>query len=445
MLMRSVSGIRGIVGADLTPEVVTRSAAGFGTALKGGRVVVARDTRPTGPFIAEAAISGLLSVGCDVIDIGIAPTPTVPLAVTHLKAAGGMAITASHNPIEWNALKFLGSSRKLLSPAMIDGIYRLADAGPIKYQAWDKIGQRSYNDDMIDMHIARILRLAPVDARAIARRKLKVAYDAGGGAGARYCTALLRRLGCRVHEIHCTVGKRFPRGPEPVPGNLKDLCAAVRRFKADIGFATDPDSDRLAIVDERGRPIGEERTLALATYWVMMRTPGPVVINLSTSRAVLDIARAFGQRGYTSKVGEANVAEMMRGKRAVIGGEGNGGVIMPELHYGRDALLGIALVLSLVANQWDCVSDISQALPTYFAAKTKIPRPNDLPRRLKLLATYYIKGRVDDRDGIKIEFDDGSIHARPSNTEPIMRISAEARTQKRAKGLLAEAMKVMKV
>lgn len=445
MLMRSVSGIRGVVGVDLTPEVVTRCAAAFGTVLKGGRAVVARDTRPTGPFLSEAAICGLLSVGCDVIDIGIAPTPTVPLAVTRLKAAGGVAVTASHNPIEWNALKFLGSSKRLLSPAMINKIYRAADEGSIRYRRWDEIGQRIRNDEMIDLHVASVLRLPAVDARVITRRRLKVAYDAGGGAGARYCTELLRRLGCRVHGIHGSVGPNFPRGPEPVPGNLKDLCAAVRRTKADIGFATDPDSDRLAIVDERGRPLGEERTLALATHWVMTRTPGPVVVNLSTSRAVLDIAESFGQRGYTSKVGEANVAEMMRAKRAVIGGEGNGGVIMPALHYGRDALLGIALVLSLVACCRETVSHISESLPMYFSAKTKVPRPGDLTRCLKLLATYYIQGRVDDRDGIKIDFDDGSIHARPSNTEPIMRISAEAGTQKRARKLLAEAIKVMNV
>jgi phosphomannomutase len=443
MLMRSVSGVRGIAGTDLTPEMAVRYAAAFGTILRGGRVVVARDTRPTGPLIAQAAISGLLAVGCDVIDIGIAPTPTVPLAVTHLGAAGGVAVTASHNPIEWNALKFLGSSERLLSPRVINSIYSVADAGAIDYRPWDKIGVRSQNDSMIDLHIMKILRLKVVDALAIARRRPRVVYDAGGGAGAIYCPALLHRLGCRIHKIHCTVGSRFPRGPEPVPGHLKDLGKAVRHFKADIGFATDPDSDRLAIVDERGRPLGEERTLALATHWVLSRTPGPVVINLSTSRAVLDITASFGQKGYTSKVGEANVAEMMRTKHAVIGGEGNGGVIMPELHFGRDALLGMALVLSLLASSSESISQLSACLPTYYPAKTKLPRPDDLTRRLKRLTAYYIEEQMDDRDGIKVDLGDGSIHARPSNTEPVVRISSEARTRKRAKELLAEATKVM--
>ena len=443
MLMRSVSGVRGIVGTDLTPEVAARYAAAFGTILKGGTVVIARDTRPTGPLIAEAAISGLLAVGCDVIDIGIAPTPTVPLAVTHCRAAGGVAVTASHNPIEWNALKFLGSSRKLLPPGMIDSIYRAADSGAISYRPWNRVGRRTENRSTMDLHIRDVLRLKSVDSRAIARRRPVVVYDAGGGAGAVFGPAMLRRLGCRVHEIHCTVGARFPRGPEPVPKNLKDLGTAVRRFKADIGFATDPDSDRLAIVDEWGRPLGEERTLALATYWVLSRTPGPVVINLSTSRAVLDIASSFGQKSYTSKVGEANVAEMMRARGAVIGGEGNGGVIMPELHFGRDALLGMALVLSLLANARESISCLSECLPAYYPAKIKVPKPDDLTRRLKRLASYYIQEPMDNRDGIKIDFADGSIHARPSNTEPIMRISSEAKTQKRARELLADAMKVM--
>jgi phosphomannomutase len=443
MLMRSVSGVRGIIGTDMTPEVAARYAAAFGTILKGGRVVVARDTRPTGPLIAEAAISGLLAVGCNVIDIGVAPTPTVPLAVTHLSAAGGVAVTASHNPIEWNALKFIGSSERLLSPRVIDSIYGAADSGAISYRPWDRIGRRTENHSMTDLHVRSILRLKSVDARAVARRQPVVVYDAGGGAGALYGPALLRRLGCRVHEIHCTVEHRFPRGPEPVPKNLRDLAKAVRQFKADIGFATDPDSDRLAIVDERGFPLGEERTLALATQWVLSRTPGPVVINLSTSRAVLDIAASFGQRGYTSKVGEANVAEMMRAKRAIIGGEGNGGVIMPELHFGRDALLGMALVLSLLARAGGTISQISAGLPSYYAVKTKVAKPSDFARCLKRLAAYYIQETMDNRDGIKVDFADGSIHVRPSNTEPILRISSEAKSQKRAKELLAEAMKVM--
>ncbi|GAB4324354.1 MAG: phosphoglucosamine mutase [Candidatus Zixiibacteriota bacterium] len=443
MLKRSISGVRGIVGDGLSPEVAARHAAAFGTVLKGKTVVIASDTRPTGPMIKEAAIAGLLSVGCNVVDIGIAPTPTVPLAVTKLKAAAGMAVTASHNPIEWNALKFLGSAKAVLPPATIERILKVADSGKLAFKRWDKIGRRFEETGMIEHHVRSILRLPSVDKRSIRRYRPRVVYDAGGGAGYEYAPALLDALGCDVRTINCKPGPRFPRGPEPVPKNLKQLGAAVCKAKADIGFATDPDSDRLAIVDERGKPLGEERTLILATYWVLSRTPGPVVVNLSTSRGVADVAAAHGQTCYTSKVGEANVAAMMRTKRAVIGGEGNGGVILPGLHPGRDALLGMALVLSLLANADDTISGISRALPTYHVAKVTRNQPGDFDDRLKRLQAKYIQEHQDDRDGVKVDFEDGSIHARPSNTEPIVRISAEARTQRRAKALLNDALSVL--
>ena len=443
MLMRSVSGMRGIVGQDLTPELVVRHAAAFGAVVKGKRIVVASDTRPTGPMIKDAAISGLCAVGCDVVDIGIAPTPTVPLAVTRFRAAAGLAITASHNAIEWNALKFLGSSKTVLSPRMLERIYRTADRDQLPYKDWKGLGTVTRVDDAVEMHVNAVTRLKAVDRTAIASSRPVVVYDAGGGAGAAYGPALLRSLGCRVHELYCEPGPRFPRGPEPTPKNLRALGAAVRKHKADIGFATDPDADRLAIVDENGRPLGEERTLILATYWVLSKSPGPVVINLSTSRAVMDVASAFGQKGYTAKVGEINVAEMIKAKRAVIGGEGNGGVIMPVLHQGRDALLGMALVLSLWSNTNASISSIAAGLPTYYSAKTTVPRPRNLAKRLERLARRYADEHQDDRDGIKVDLADGSIHARPSNTEPIMRISAEARTAARARALLAEGIKAL--
>lgn len=443
MLKRSVSGVRGIVGDGLTPEVATRHAAAFGTVLKGKTVVIASDTRPTVPMIKDAAIAGLLSVGCNVVDIGIAPTPTVPLAVSKHKAAAGMAVTASHNPIEWNALKFLGSARAILPPATIERILQVADSGKLAFKRWDKIGHRFEETGMIDHHVRSITRLSLVDSRRIKRRKPRVVYDAGGGAGFEYGPALLETLGCDVRKLNCKPGPRFPRGPEPVPKNLRQLGQAVRKAKADIGFATDPDSDRLAIVDQDGKPLGEERTLILATYWVLSRTPGPVVVNLSTSRGVADVAAAHGQKCYTSKVGEANVASMMRTKRAIIGGEGNGGVILPELSPGRDALLGMALVLSLLVNSDDPISEIAAALPTYYSAKTTRPVPADFSPHLKRLRQKYIKEHQDDRDGIKVDFEDGSIHTRPSNTEPIVRISAEARSQRRAKELLNDALGVL--
>ena len=443
MLMRSVSGLRGVVGTDLTPEVAAHHAAAFGQIMKRRPIVVATDTRPTGAMIKEAAISGLLAVGCDVIDIGIAPTPTVPLAVTRYRAAAGVAITASHNPVEWNALKFLGSAHDSLQPRLIESVYRLADGNAISYRPWNKIGRRTPGKGILKLHVDKVCSLKAVDTRAVARERPTVVFDGCGGAAWEYGPALLRRLGCRVYPIHCTVGPRFPRGAAPVPRNLKALCAAVRKTKADIGFAVDPDSDRLAIVDEKGCPLGEERTLVLAVYWVLSKTPGPVVTNMSTTRAVMDVASGFGQAAYTSKVGEANVAAMMKARRAIIGGEGNGGVIMPALHPGRDALLGMALILSLLANTKAAISSISAGLPIYYDAKKTVPRPNDLPDRLSRFASRYVKEHQDDRDGIKVALEDGSIHVRPSNTEPIVRISAEARTRARAKELLAEAAIVL--
>jgi len=438
MLLRSVSGMRGIVGKDLTPEIALRHAAAFGTLLKGGRVVVSSDTRPTGPMILRAVIAGLQSVGTDVIDIGVAPTPTVPLAVTHFKAKAGIAITASHNPVEWNALKFIGSAKSVLQPEFLDKLYKFADSGTLNFQPWDRLGSVVQTDEMINVHVRRILDLALVDARAVRRRRPKVVIDAGGGAAFRYGPAILEALGCRVTKVHCEHLPKFPRGTEPIPKNLKELGRVVRRVRADIGFATDPDSDRLAIVDETGRPIGEERTLVLATYWALSRNPGPVVTNLATSQAVMDVASGFGVSGYTSKVGELNVGEMMRKRRAVIGGEGNGGVILPELHPGRDALLGMALILSLLAHSREPVSAINDRLPMYHFAKKTLPKPADWKRRLERMKRRYIKEHYDDRDGLKVGFPDGWILARGSNTEPIMRITAEGKTPARARQLLIE-------
>lgn len=438
MLLRSVSGIRGIVGEDLTPEVVLRHASALGKLLKGDKVVVSSDTRPTGPMLHHAVTAGLVSTGCDVIDIGVAPTPTIPLAVTHFKAKAGIAITASHNPIEWNALKFIGSSKRVLLPEFLERIYKTADSLGSVGKRWDKIGTSLASDAMLGIHIGKILKLDLVDSRSIRRRRLKVAFDAGGGAAFRYGPALLEALGCRVTPVYCEHYPKFPRGTEPVPKNLKELGRAVRRVRADIGFAADPDSDRLAIVDERGRPLGEERTLVLAVYWALSRKPGPVVTNLSTSQAVMDVASGFGVSGYTSKVGEINVAEMMRKRRAVIGGEGNGGVILPELHPGRDALLGMALVLSLLARSRDPISAIDGRLPMYHFAKRTLPKPADWKHRLERMKRRYTKEHYDDRDGLKVGLPDGWILARGSNTEPILRITAEGKTPARARELLRE-------
>ncbi len=439
-LMRSVSGIRGIVGETLTPEVAARYAAAFGTFIKGGRVVIGGDARPTGPIIKAAAIAGFRSVGCDVLDIGLCPTPTIPIIVDYVKARAGCAITASHNPIEWNALKILGGAKKPFPTVDVGKIFKIADAGRMKYVGWRRIGAFDFDHHLWEYHLERVLALNVVDRRKIKRRSFNVVIDAVNGAGSMFGPELLRRLGCTVTKIHCTPDGRFPRRPEPVPAALRKLGQTVRHTKADLGFALDPDADRLAIVDERGRPLGEEYTLALAVRRVLQQKSGPVAINMSTSKVIDDLAAGFGCRCYRSKVGELNVAAEMIRRGAVIGGEGNGGVILPALSYGRDAAVGMALVLSLLAVEKQPLSAVAAALPRYYPARTTRPVPRNFAGRLKHLEKKFLQGKVSRLDGVKVFLPDGSVHVRTSNTEPIYRVMAEARTARRARTLLAEAL-----
>lgn len=441
-LMRSVSGIRGIVGDTLTPEVAAHYAAAFGTFLKGGRVVIGGDARPTGPIIKAAAVAGFRSVGCNILDIGLCPTPTIPLIVDQVKARAGCAITASHNPIEWNAIKILGGAKKPFQAKDIARIFAIADQDKIAYADWRNIGAFDFDHHLWKYHLERVLKLTPVNRRGIKRRKFKVVIDAVNGAGSYLGPELLRRLGCKVTEIHCTPDGRFPRRPEPVPAALRKLGRAVRYARADLGFALDPDADRLAIVDEQGKPLGEEYTLALATQWVLRKKKGPVAVNMSTSKMIDDLAVQAGRRCYRSKVGELNVAAEMKKRRAVIGGEGNGGVIFPELSFGRDAAVGMALVLSLLAAERRPLSKVAADLPRYYPARAARPLPKNFAARLKRLEKNFIKGKISRLDGVKVFLPNGSVHVRASNTEPIFRVMAEARTARLARQLVADALTV---
>jgi len=443
VLMRSVSGIRGIVGDTLTPETAARYAAAFGTYLKGGAVVIGGDARPTGPIIKAAAVAGFRAVGCDVFDLGLCPTPTIPLIVDYLGAKAGCAITASHNPIEWNALKILGRAKKPISAKDVEKIFAIADSGRIAYAGWRKIGSFDLDHQLWEYHLDSVLALKLVRRQNIASRKLKVVIDAVNSAGSLIGPKLLRRLGCRVTQLHCQPDGRFPRRPEPVPSALAGLGRAVRYAKADLGFALDPDADRLAMVDENGRALGEEMTLALAVKWVLSQAKGPVVINLSTSQMVGDVAAGLGCRTYRSKVGELNVAAEMKKRRAVIGGEGNGGVILPELSYGRDATVGMALILSLLAAENRPISQIAAELPQYHLAKATRPMPKNFAVRLKRLGKTFIKGKINRLDGVKFVMADASVHVRASNTEPIYRVIVEAKTKKQARALMQEALKAL--
>src|SRR5437660_3907573 len=390
------SGVRGVVGKDLAPAVVGRWAAalgkwakdggrgGGGTRRPGGpKVVVGRDARTSGPMFAGAATAGLQSVGCNVIDVGLVATPTVQLAVEYHHAAGGIILTASHNPIEWNALKFVGPDGIFLDSGAGTRVRELAAGDSLPRANYNAIGGVEADANAISRHLAAVLALRGVDVRAIKRRRFRVALDTVRGAGGAVMPELLERLGCRVHPINLKTDGLFPRPPEPVPENLQALGALVRRKKADIGIAVDPDVDRLAIVDERGRPIGEDYTLAFAVRAVLGRRNGKretgngkrvVVCNLSTSLVVEDAGKEFGETVVRAPVGEANVARKIIELKAVIGGEGNGGVMYPALHVGRDAPVAGALLLGLLARERITVSELVARAPRYTIVKAKAER-----------------------------------------------------------------------
>ncbi len=444
-LMVSVSGVRGRIGEALTPEVVATFAAAFGqwarstagaTADRRASVVLGRDSRVSGPMLRHAVLAALESVGVDVIDLGVVPTPTVQLAVEHHHAAGGLAITASHNPVEWNALKFIGPSGLFLEAHEGEAMRRLLDA-PIPRAGWDALGRFREDPHAVDRHLDAVLALPFIDVEAIRARRFVVALDCVRGAGGRIMTALLDRLGCTVHAIHLEADGRFPREPEPTADHLDELAALVRAHQAVIGFATDPDVDRLALVDETGTAIGEDYTLALATRLVLRHRTGPVVSNLSTSLVVEDEARAAGAPFLRAPVGEVNVAVRMRESGAVIGGEGNGGVILPALHLGRDAPVGVALVLQLLAETGRTVSSFVAERPRYAIVKDKLARPSaSLAEVYGALERQFADATPDRQDGLRLSWGDRWLHVRPSGTEPIVRVIAEAPSVDAARALI---------
>ena len=440
-LMVSVSGVRGRVGEALTPEVIARYAAAFGAWAvsrgAGRKVVVGRDSRVSGPMFHHATLAALQSVGADVIDLGLVPTPTVQLAVEHHHAAGGLAITASHNPIEWNALKFIGPSGSFLDGTEGAAMRAVAD-GLIARATWDKLGTVTADDGAIERHLAAVLALPMIDVARIRARKFKVALDCVRGAGGAILPALLERLGCTVTAIHLERDGRFPHPPEPVAENLGELERLVASSKADVGLATDPDVDRLALVSDLGRAIGEDWTLALAARLVLRSRPGPLVVNLSTSRIMDDVARETGAKVVRTPVGEVNVAVTMRTEKAAIGGEGNGGVILTELHLGRDAPVAVALILQLLVEDGEPLSKIVARYPSYRIVKDKLARPKaPLDAVYAALRKAFADAEVDTQDGLRLSWPDRWVHVRPSGTEPIVRVIAEAPTEAAARELVS--------
>ena len=442
-LMVSVSGVRGRIGEALTPEIIAQFAGGFGAWAKANagrgpaRIVVGRDSRVSGPMLQPVVHAALQSVGCDVIDVGMAPTPTIQLAVEHHHAAGGLAITASHNPIEWNALKFIGPSGLFLDPKE-SAAMRAVVEGTIPRAQWSELGRVEVDRDAVSRHIERVLRLPLIDRQKISDRRFHVALDCVRGAGGGFMPQLLERLGCRVTAINLETDGRFPRSPEPIAENLGELEALVKSTGADIGFAVDPDVDRLALVSDEGKAIGEDYTLALAAKVVLKRRKGNIVTNLSTSRIVDDIAREQDRKVIRAPVGEVNVATRMRAEEAPIGGEGNGGVILTEVHLGRDAPIGAALILQLLVDEGKSLSEIVASYPRYSIVKDKLDRPSaPLDTVYASMREAFPDAETDTQDGLRLAWPDRWVHVRPSGTEPIVRVIAEAPTEREAAELIA--------
>jgi phosphomannomutase len=446
-LIKSISGFRGTIGGTpgeaLTPVDITNLTAGFGQWLKDRtphpRVVLGRDGRVTGPLVQSLITNTLLMQGVDVIDAGLTTTPTVEMAVPYKKAQGGIIITASHNPMNWNALKLLNSVGEFLGAEEGQAVIEYGErVHELEFATIDELGLYQSGGDLLDYHIKRILQLPYVDVEGIKKAGLKVVLDPVNSSGAIAVKILLDALNVGCETIHGEINGIFAHNPEPLASNLTDLSAAVISASADMGIAVDPDVDRLAFVCENGEMFGEENTLVAVSDYVLAIKPGSTVSNLSSTRGLRDITAKYGQTYHPSAVGEVNVVEMMKKQQAVIGGEGNGGVILPDLHYGRDALAGIALFLSYHVKEKKTISEIKNSLPTYHMSKMKVNLRADMNPQILL---DHMKNRYTNHsglnlvDGVKIDFDQSWIHMRKSNTEAIIRIYAEASTPQKAQEL----------
>ena len=439
-LMISVSGVRGIVGDGLTPDVVLAFAQAYGSQVGPGRIVVGRDSRVTGEMVKNAVWAGLMSVGCDIVDLGICTTPTTELVAERPENAGGIIITASHNPKEWNALKLLADSGLFLTAEAGEKILQRVKENDFNFAAWDKVGKVIPYETAIEEHIKKILDLKLIDAEQIKSKKFKVVADCCNGAGGVILPQLLDAFGCEAVILNPELNGLFPRSPEPIPENLGELCDAVKQHGADLGIAVDPDVDRLALVSDKGEPLGEEFTLACVTRFVLSKTPGDVVVNASTPRVIDDLAQAVGVKAFRTKVGEINVAVKAMEINAVIAGEGNGGVMYPEIHVGRDAPVGIALVLQYLAENELKISELSRQFPQYSMIKDKITLPFDADAKAVVgkLKDTHANDNLDLIDGVKVLYDKSWVHIRASNTEPIIRVIAEAPTREQTVALVEQ-------
>ncbi len=448
-LIASISGIRGTIGGvsgkNLTPIDIVKFTSAYGYWLKtrqsSVKIVIGKDARPSGDFVYPLVTATLVAMGFEVIDLGLSTTPTVEIAVPELKAAGGIILTASHNPVEWNALKLLNYRGEFVTKKDGSEILEIAQKQNYRFSEINLLGKITPLEDFIQVHFQKIMDLKYTDTYAIGKANFKVVVDGINSSGGVFVPMLLAQLGVKeIIPIHCEPTGWFAHNPEPLKQNLGDICEAVVACKADLGIVVDPDVDRLVIIDENGQMIGEEYTLVTIADYILEHQKSPVVSNLSSSRALKDVAERHGCRYYASAVGEVNVIEIMKRHDALIGGEGNGGVILPELHYGRDALVGIALFLSHLAKRKTTCSGLRAEYPNYFMAKQKIEmtEETDVNAVFRAFSELYKNEKINDVDGLKVDFPESWVHLRTSNTEPIMRIYTEAKSQQEADRLADE-------
>ena len=451
--MVSISGIRGIIGDGLDPEVLVNYTSAYADFCGSGKIIVGSDGRISGEMVRSIVVGTLIAKGNDVIDLGIVPTPTVLFNVKKLNAVGGIQLSASHNPNEWNALKLLNSNGEFMSAEENAGMMKFLYETDKKFSAWDKLGKVTRYRKGLDNHIEAVLKMDYINVAKIRKRKFRVLLDCVNGAGAYSMPKLLNKLGCKVIEMNCEKNGIFPRLPEPIPENLTATMEAVKKHKVDLGIVVDPDVDRLVLITEKGEPFGEENTITQAVKFYLKKKKGNVVINLSTTRAVEDVAREFECQIFRAPVGEANVVKKMKEVDAVIGGEGSGGVILPGVNFGRDALVGTVIALQYLVETRMKMSTLKNSLPQYFIVKKKIelgvtpgittPRnPDDI---IKKIAEKYQSEKINLEDGLRIDFDDHWVHFRKSNTEPIIRCIVEAKTKEYAENLAEKYLNEIKL
>lgn len=436
-LMFSISGVRGIIGDGLDPETIVKFTGAYCDFIKGEKIVIGCDGRYSGGMVRDIVAGTLIAKGKLVIDLGVCPTPTVLYCTRKMRANGGISISASHNPNEWNGLKFLNEEGEFLSPAQFEKFSEVVNENKNAYVSWEKIGRIEKFNDGLKNHVNDTIKMKYIDKSIIRQKKFRVLLDCVNTSGAYILPELLDEFGCEVIRLNCDKSGIFPRLAEPLPENLKETLKAVKESNVDLGLVVDPDSDRLVLITEEGEPFGEENTITQAVKFILSKEKGSIVVNLSTTRAVDDVARSFGCRVFRSPVGEANVVRKMKEVSAVIGGEGSGGVIYPALHYGRDALAGIAITLQHLAESGLKISQLKKELPSYFIAKSKIEIGSLNPDAIfaKLLDEYK-DAEKNTEDGLRLDFEDHWVHFRKSNTEPIMRCIVEAKNEDRAKEII---------